>query len=112
MRTLLIGGVLAILAFALSACGGSNGSSASEKAMEKKADIYNISQIERSFHEAISKKDINEILAKHCGQPFDVVARDTERDRYMTAIQAKEYGLVDEVVGHIPTAEASKGPVA
>ena len=29
----------------------------------------------------------------------------------MTAIQAKEYGLVDEVVGHIPTAEAAKGPV-
>ena len=62
MRTLLIGGVLAILVFALSACGGSNGNSASERAMEKQADIYAISQIERSFHEAISKKDIDEMV--------------------------------------------------
>jgi len=62
MRTLLIGGVLAILVFALSACGGSNGSSASERALQKQADINAISEIERSFHEAISKKDINEMV--------------------------------------------------
>ena len=55
-----------------------------------------------------NKKDINEILAHHSGQPIERVARDTERDRYMTALQAKEYGLVDEVVGHIPAAEANK----
>ena len=61
MRTILLGGVLAILVFALSACGGSNGSSASDRVMEQKADNYAISQIERSFHEAISKKDIDEI---------------------------------------------------
>ena len=61
MRTLLLGGVLAILVFALSACGGSNGNSASDRAMEQKADIHDISQIERSFHEAISKKDIDEM---------------------------------------------------
>ena len=62
MRTLLIGGVLAILVFALSACGGSNGSSASEQATKKQADTYEISQIERSFHQAISKKDIDEMV--------------------------------------------------
>jgi ketosteroid isomerase-like protein len=62
MRTLLIGGVLAILVFALSACGGSNGSSASEQATKKQADTYEISQIERSFHQAISKKDIDELV--------------------------------------------------
>ena len=62
MRTLLIGGVLATLAFALSACGGSTGSSASERVIQKQADINAISQIERSFHEAISKKDINEMV--------------------------------------------------
>ena len=62
MRTPLIGGVLAILVFALSACGGSNGNSASERAMEKQSDFYAISRIERSFHEAISKKDINEMV--------------------------------------------------
>jgi ATP-dependent Clp protease protease subunit len=72
-----------------------------------------VSDIEIQDQEILAnKKDINEILAKHCGQPYDVIARDTERDRYMTAIQAREYGLVDEVVGHIPTAEAAKGPVA
>src|SRR6476619_7509305 len=43
MRTLLTGGVLAILVFALSACGGSSGSSASEQKMQEKADTYQIS---------------------------------------------------------------------
>ncbi len=71
-----------------------------------------ISDIEIQAEEIMAnKKDINEILASHCGQPIEQVARDTERDRYMTAIQAKEYGLVDEVVGHIPAAEANKPPV-
>ena len=62
MRTLLIGGVLAILAFTISACGSSNGNSASEQATEKQADTYEISQIERSFHQAISEKDIDELV--------------------------------------------------
>ena len=62
MRTLLTGGVLAILVFALSACGGSSGSSASDQETQEKADTYAISQIERSFHEAISKKDIDEMV--------------------------------------------------
>ena len=71
-----------------------------------------ISDIEIQAEEIMAnKKDINEILARHSGQPIEQVARDTERDRYMTAIQAKEYGLVDEVVGHIPAAEANKPPV-
>jgi uncharacterized protein (TIGR02246 family) len=63
MRTLLMGGVLAILALTISACGGSNGSSASDQATEQKADSYEVSQIERTFHEAISKKDIDELVA-------------------------------------------------
>jgi ketosteroid isomerase-like protein len=62
MRTLLIGGVLAIFAFGLSACGGSSGSSASDQALERDADSYAISQIERDFHESISKKDIDEMV--------------------------------------------------
>lgn len=73
MRTLLAGCALAILAFALSACGGSNGSSVSERALEQKADTYAISQIERSFHEAISKKDIDEmanLFAPHATGTF------------------------------------------
>jgi ATP-dependent Clp protease protease subunit len=65
-----------------------------------------ISDIEIQAQEIVnSKKDINEILAKHTGQTYETVAKDTERDRYLTALQAKEYGMVDEVVGHIPTGE-------
>jgi ketosteroid isomerase-like protein len=63
MRTLLIGGLLGIFVFALSACGSSSGSSTSDEAMQRKSDLYEISQIERSFHEAISKKDINELVS-------------------------------------------------
>ena len=65
-----------------------------------------ISDIEIQAEEIVkSKQVINEILARHCNQPIERIAKDTERDRYLTAIQAKEYGLVDEVVGHIPTSE-------
>jgi ketosteroid isomerase-like protein len=63
MRTLLIGGVLGIFVFALSACGGSSGMSENEKADQRQVDHYEISQIERSFHEAISKKDIDEMVS-------------------------------------------------
>jgi ATP-dependent Clp protease, protease subunit len=72
-----------------------------------------ISDIEIQAQEIMAnKRDINEILAKHTGQPYETVARDTERDRYMTAIQGKEYGLVDEVVGHIPAAEIKETPAS
>ena len=47
-----------------------------------------------------TKKKLNEILAAHTGKPYEVVAADTERDHYMTADEAKLYGLVDEVVTH------------
>src|ERR671933_1822014 len=40
------------------------------------------------------------IIAKHTGQPFEQVERDVERDRIMSAMQAKEYGLLDEVLTH------------
>ena len=63
MRTLLIGGVLAILVFALSACGGSSGSSVPSKRSNSKSTSTQISQIERSFHEAISKKDIDQMVS-------------------------------------------------
>ena len=61
-----------------------------------------VSDIEIQAEEIVkSKQTINEILARHTGQPIERVARDTERDRYLSAVQAKEYGLVDEVVGRI-----------
>jgi ATP-dependent Clp protease protease subunit len=39
-----------------------------------------------------------EIMARHTGQPFDRLMRDTERDNYMSAEEAKEYGLIDEIL--------------
>ncbi|MGQ9706313.1 MAG: ATP-dependent Clp endopeptidase proteolytic subunit ClpP [bacterium] len=41
---------------------------------------------------------INEILATHTGQPIDKIERDTDRDFYMTSNEAKDYGIVDEVI--------------
>ena len=65
-----------------------------------------VSDIEIQAEEILkSRHVINEILAKHSGQPIERVAKDTDRDRYLSALQAKEYGLVDEVVGHIPASE-------
>lgn len=45
-----------------------------------------------------SKRMINEIIAKHTGQPVEKVEAETERDRYMTAEEACKYGLIDEVL--------------
>ncbi len=44
------------------------------------------------------KQKLNEFLAAHTGQPFDKIAEDTERDFYMSAEDAKEYGLIDQVI--------------
>jgi len=58
-----------------------------------------VSDIEIQAKEILETRDIlNNILADHTGQSVDVIARDTGRDRYLNAIQAKEYGLVDEVL--------------
>ena len=46
----------------------------------------------------IIRKKLNELMAKHTGQPLETIERDTERDRFMDAEQSKEYGLIDEVV--------------
>ncbi len=45
-----------------------------------------------------AKEQLNEILARHTGRPVDQIREDAERDRYFSAIEAKEYGLVDEVL--------------
>ena len=47
------------------------------------------------------KKRLNEILIKHTGQPIDKIEADTDRDRFMTAIEAKEYSLIDQVIESI-----------
>ena len=45
-----------------------------------------------------TKKKLNEILAANTGQPYDVIAKDTERENFMTAQEALEYGLIDKVI--------------
>ena len=47
------------------------------------------------------KQRLNEILIKHTGQPIDKIEADTERDRFMTAMEAKEYSLIDQVIESI-----------
>jgi len=45
-----------------------------------------------------AKAMLNDIIAKHTGQPVEKIAAETERDRYMTAEEAQQYGLIDEVL--------------
>ena len=47
------------------------------------------------------KRRLNELLAKHTGQPLEKIEAETERNRYFTATEAKEFGLVDEVLTKI-----------
>ena len=47
-----------------------------------------------------TKKKLNEILAANTGRSYEEIARDTERDNYMTEQDAKEYGLIDEILAH------------
>ena len=51
------------------------------------------------------RERLNKVLAHHTGQPLDVIARDTDRDRFMSASEAVEYGLIDQVLDSRPGAE-------
>ena len=44
------------------------------------------------------KKRLNTLLSENTGKPYDIVCNDTERDNFMTAEEAKEYGLIDEII--------------
>jgi ATP-dependent Clp protease protease subunit len=46
------------------------------------------------------REDINKILSERTGQPIEVIRKDTDRDHFMTANQAQEYGLIDEVISY------------
>jgi len=54
------------------------------------------------------KKHLNDILVKHTGKTFDQVERDTDRDNFMSASEAKAYGIVDNVLEHIPAGPGSR----
>ena len=49
-----------------------------------------------------TKKKLNEILAANTGKDYDVIAQDTERDNWMTAAEAMEYGLIDSIIEKRP----------
>jgi len=56
----------------------------------------------RTRHLLRTKKTMNEILAKLTGQPMERVERDTDRDNFMSAREAQDYGLVDHVLERLP----------
>ena len=71
-----------------------------------------VSDIEIQANDIIAtRQSLNEILAHHTGQPLEVVAKDTDRDRFLSAAQAKDYGLVDEVLTN-PLKDQNKGDQA
>jgi ATP-dependent Clp protease, protease subunit len=53
------------------------------------------------------KKHLNDILVKHTGKTVDQIEKDTDRDNFMSASEAKAYGLVDHVLDHIPASVAA-----
>jgi ATP-dependent Clp protease protease subunit len=58
------------------------------------------------------KQKLNEIMARHTGQPLERIEKDTERDYFMGPGEAKEYGIIDEVIvhRHRPAAASDKKP--
>jgi ATP-dependent Clp protease protease subunit len=58
-----------------------------------------VSDIEIQAKDILQTREVlNEILAEHTKQPIEVIARDTDRDRFLTARESVEYGLVDEIL--------------
>ncbi len=68
-----------------------------------------VSDIEIQATEIMKERHrLNEILVKHTGQPLERIERETERDRYFTAEEAKDFGLVDEVIMKITEEKPKK----
>lgn len=62
-----------------------------------------VSDIEIQAAEILKERErLNEILARHTKQPIDIIARETDRDKYYSAAEAKAFGLVDEVLSKPP----------
>jgi ATP-dependent Clp protease protease subunit len=65
--------------------------------------------IEIYTKEILKMKDkLNEVLAKHTGQPLKRIAKDTDRDYFMSAEEAKDYGLIDGIFEHRPSGPKSR----
>jgi len=62
-----------------------------------------VSDIEIQANEILKTREVlNQILANHTGQPLERIAKDTDRDRYLSAEESKEYGLVDDILKRPP----------
>lgn len=71
-----------------------------------------VSDLEIAANEILRlKSTLEEVLAKHTGQPIEKIAKDTDRDYVMTAEEAKEYGIIDEVIEHAGVVDTS-GPIS
>jgi ATP-dependent Clp protease protease subunit len=67
------------------------------------------SDVEIQINEVLKEKStLNQILSNHTGRPVDQIEAETERDHYFTAIEAKEFGLVDEVLSKISDEKGKK----
>jgi ATP-dependent Clp protease protease subunit len=67
-----------------------------------------ISDIEIQANEILRYREVlNNILAKHTGQPLERIAKDTDRDFFLGAEESKKYGLVDDVLTKIPGPEGA-----
>ena len=65
--------------------------------------------IEIQARETLSlRKKLDEMLAENCNQEYEKVAKDTERDYYMSSLEASEYGLIDRIVGKVEEADVEK----
>jgi len=58
------------------------------------------------------KRQLNQFLAQHTGQPIERIEEDTERDFFMSAAEAKDYGLIDQVIERRPSATRTPVGVA
>lgn len=54
------------------------------------------------------KEKLNRLMAQHTGQDYETIAKDTDRDNFLSALEAKEYGLIDQVLTNRSDAKASK----
>ena len=56
-----------------------------------------------------TKKKLNEILMKHTGRTLDAIEKDTDRDNFMSANEAREFGLIDKVLERMPVEQLGAG---
>ena len=96
MRKLLIGSAAVALVVSLSACGGTATNATFERGIQRQVDRYAISQIERDFHEAISKKDIDQMVSLHApnatatfGPGKTVTGKDQIREAWLKSVAFK-----------------------